>query len=1087
MRDIKIQILWAIIALLLTPVVTYASSPSTFEINFKFPSQPARIGESSVVSINIKDAELWRSGSAVLQVSGVTFVNPNSDTSQILVPTRMSLTSGRSSQIAEVPITVRKDGEYEIRVTITLETRQGYSVRSRSIGVVAENGLVWFGRDNVDHAIEEKVRRSIRADPTLDAESARRFFNERLRSEQKRRAKKSARHSKLIDSTSKSVRLGLSVTLEASWIGPGSGNLGTGSGDTNFPMHGVRVTLSDKASPPSPDITGYVIDGIFTFTPPTSNYSYRVTLETEFPGIKSDGSIEIAGGGIGAFRVLQQTAIGTTFICEAEDTLHVLCDSSTTGASAASAAWSAFHGIGEMVLQSKKQLGIDKRLNFKVIFNGPSMNSFFDGQSIFISYEHRYEWDVIAHEFGHAIAAESGSINTNTGGAHDGSNQYDYMPNTTTFQRKAPSLELAVNEGFGTWFGTALMQNPSPAYNGRFRGISDNRYDDASQSASANLEQNTARLLSTVAAAYGEDTEVAVLHLLWDIADSNNEMNSRAICANCADGLSLGLNGLWAVLNGSQVENVIDLYRRILERRFNSDVSSFFNTGENGIDKVGLQGALDLSYSFSEFGVAPHLEQPPQKTKIDLLRDTTGPRFVWSQKKTGTLEGLTEFTLALYTSDLGTLIFRKSGITANEYTLNQQDIQEVKGNVDSLSKVPGALIAVIVGENDYLLELESGPYLSNPIELMINNVDRTLIVVVDSSGSNTTTDPSNLRVRAARETLRSLNSVVEAMQDNTVPDLAGAIDFDTQATILSELDDPDAVLSRLSSIDSSGGTDIAAGIHAAVGVLDNLNTGGLLGVLADKSAIVVFTDGENGAGPIPVIQAIVSASARGIRVHLGFLNPIVSGRRGPVPSDMPPGYVVPTPGTLDSGPPSTIEEAVLASGGTYAVIGSAESQVAFVTQMEQRGFTNSDKGDAGGQSVVGLTTTFEILNDALASRSFRFLGRSGEEVTLRVDAQGNFQPFLKLIDRSGALIGAANDPDLDGVAQLLVTLPYTGEYVAEITSEDQRTGLFSFFVDVSDVIEQQVEPIEIPMMTMLGRILLTLVLLGAAGMVWNRR
>ncbi|MBL4661446.1 MAG: VWA domain-containing protein [Alcanivoracaceae bacterium] len=1057
------QLIYILLINFLLVCSVWASTPMPFEISFEFPEQGKSIKHKTQINVILSNTPQWESYVIELDLSAVTFVEPESHIANLHIDKRIEVNSRDENGVTAIPLTVFENGEYEIKVSIALKTSKGIVNRFRTFGVVAESGLIWFGRDTVGHAIKSKVRYQIESDPSVSTKSIEQEYKQKLNAEEQNRAIRSRANDKKTNNqpktqNNKTIVNGDILIFAASWVGQGTGKLNTTTGDFNFPMHGVKITISDKDldinnMPLTANIEGYLIDGEFTFVAPRDNYSYRVVIETDFPGINANGDIDITGNSsIGAFKVLKETANGGIYTCQTENILAVVCNQAQTGSNELASAWSAFHGMAEMVKQAKLQLTVDKQSNFNVIFNHSGSGSAYDPNTneIFISLGHRYEWDVVAHEFGHAIANETNATDTNTGGPHNGSNQYDYQPNNSTLHNKTKSLELAINEGFGTWFGTALLQNPSASYNGRFKGISDSTYDDASQLTSANLEGNKARLLSSVPTAYGEDTEVAILHLLWDLMDSNNESNTRANCVICRDSSSLNLSGLWNVFKDSNVSSIIEFYQVLLQKAYGTNVTDLLILGENNISDTGLRGALNISNTFTEFGIAPYLEKPLSKTKLDLVIDTSGPVFEWSQQKTGTLEGLTEFTLALYTFDLKTLVFKKPGITSNTYTLTNQDIIAIKSEVDNLFTLPSSLIAVVIGENDYLFELESGPYISNPKEIMINNVDRTLVVVVDSSGSNTTTDPDNLRIEAAKETLRNLTSLVEAQSLGSAPDLAAAVDFDSTVTILSELDDPDTVINTLNTIDSSGSTDIAAGINAAVQILENLNTTGLSGIIEDKAAIALFTDGENNAGQTPVIQAIVNATLKGIRVHYGFLSPITSNISEPlfIPSDATQGYTIPETSTNFNGTlPTTVEEAVYASGGVFAFIGNANSQVAFVTQVKNRGFTNADNTDPGGQSVANQTETFDILNDPLSTRSFQFNGVVDAYVFITVDTNGNFHPFLKIIDINGNNIEIDNDTDNNGIIDLSFTLPYSGDYHAEITSQDGATGSYSFQIE----------------------------------------
>lgn len=92
---------------------------------------------------------------------------------------------------------------------------------------------------------------------------------------------------------------------------------------------------------------------------------------------------------------------------------------------------------------------------------------------------------------------------------------------------------------------------------------------------------------------------------------------------------------------------------------------------------------------------------------------------------------------------------------------------------------------------------------------------RKLAIVVDSSGSNTGTDPGNLRIVAASQFNAGLTSIAEAPGGRL--DRSAVIDFDDSARLVSALGDPDAA--GFAGIDSSGGTNIASGVNLAIAEL----------------------------------------------------------------------------------------------------------------------------------------------------------------------------------------------------------------------------------------------------------------------------
>ena len=328
-------------------------------------------------------------------------------------------------------------------------------------------------------------------------------------------------------------------------------------------------------------------------------------------------------------------------------------------------------------------------------------------------------------------------------------------------------------------------------------------------------------------------------------------------------------------------------------------------------------------------------------------------------------------------------------------------------------------------------------------------------VVVDSSGSNDWNDPQDLRITAAQETLERLVSQNEAQANGGVADLAAAVDFDTRVTILSALDDPDPVISTLSAIDSNGGTDIALGIHTAINLLEAAVDHQEVASLTNRAAICVFTDGENDDGVCPVIEAIARAIDRGIRVHYGFLSPLQPKNKR---SDQD---VAAARKICGSGLPSTIQAAVLASGGVFARIGDPASQLAFINQLEDQGLANSDKDDPGGQYIVGQTDTADSLSDPEETRAFTFDAGKDEVGRIVVNTNGSFIPFLTIFDQGGNIIATALDEDGNGYIDLPITFPATGTYVAEVISMNGAVGPFSIYADVANV--RFLEPEELKM------------------------
>jgi uncharacterized repeat protein (TIGR01451 family) len=110
-----------------------------------------------------------------------------------------------------------------------------------------------------------------------------------------------------------------------------------------------------------------------------------------------------------------------------------------------------------------------------------------------------------------------------------------------------------------------------------------------------------------------------------------------------------------------------------------------------------------------------------------------------------------------------------------------------------------------------------------------------LVFVIDSSGSMVDNDPNNYRISGAKEIINSLKGSDQAA---VVGDQGAVVDFDSYATLLQKLtDDKDLLKAAVDKIDSSGGTNIGAGVSAALTELKNR------GRENANQVIILLTDG----------------------------------------------------------------------------------------------------------------------------------------------------------------------------------------------------------------------------------------------------
>jgi len=248
--------------------------------------------------------------------------------------------------------------------------------------------------------------------------------------------------------------------------------------------------------------------------------------------------------------------------------------------------------------------------------------------------------------------------------------------------------------------------------------------------------------------------------------------------------------------------------------------------------------------------------------------------------------------------------------------------------------------------------------------------NRKISLVVDKSGSNFITDPSDLRIAAAEDLASRLVSAADA-QDGTLPDSVAVIGFDSFASVIYPMGDPDGAV--FTGLEAGGGTDIGSGISVGINEIMKDEPG----KFANRAGIVVLTDGEDG-NPANQIAQLERAKSLGVRVNFGFLDPVA------VPIITKRGEHARLINKRD--PSEDIMQAILATGGIFATIGSAEAQKKFINLVLARGATNvdSDSGDMMLAAGVGIV---DVLKATDTARTFAYSASAGENITFMVQVK----------------------------------------------------------------------------------------------------
>ena len=384
--------------------------------------------------------------------------------------------------------------------------------------------------------------------------------------------------------------------------------------------------------------------------------------------------------------------------------------------------WSVFSAVMDLTDISKKHLNFDREKNRIVYVDIQGDSCFYrpKNQTININARRYYNWDVIAHEFGHAIANESSAIANAAGGSHSGKNQYDYSRNSKTLNNKKRSISLAFNEGYGTWVGIRLLKQS--AYVNKMPYVGDDFYtkieNDGFVTYSLDLKDHTTRY-----EAYGEDAEFCIAPLLWQLSDQNKNLNTRALCSYKTDPISYSLGNIYnKIFNGKKLESISDFYKGIFTDYVGITVD-FLRSTELGsaVNQTTLQKIHNLAMPFAEFGVGINIDDTkPQKIK----------KLEWSQLKTGSLPGHDQFDIYFFTNNLDTLVYKlldqKIGKTKKyvqqkgtnyTYTLQKKDISKIESILSDKKEKEQTLYVLIAatatGKAATKGQIETGPYFSN--------------------------------------------------------------------------------------------------------------------------------------------------------------------------------------------------------------------------------------------------------------------------------------------------------------------------------------------------------------------------------------
>ncbi|MBF0474662.1 MAG: hypothetical protein HQK59_02345 [Deltaproteobacteria bacterium] len=191
----------------------------------------------------------------------------------------------------------------------------------------------------------------------------------------------------------------------------------------------------------------------------------------------------------------------------------------------------------------------------RIRFPGPNPNGSYYSKTnnyIVIGAGHAKSWDVICHEYGHYIQNING-INASRGNDHYiRQNMTGWKQNDNHVLTKDEALKLAYAEGWPTYMGT-ILQISMGADKFGLPEVGDTKYWDPANGFGYDLENN-----SNYARGVGEDNELSVQRVLWDLHDApldehdEVQFGADAMWRLFVDTKPLTLPDFWAQLKNTQ-------------------------------------------------------------------------------------------------------------------------------------------------------------------------------------------------------------------------------------------------------------------------------------------------------------------------------------------------------------------------------------------------------------------------------------------------------------------------------------------------------------------------------------------------------
>lgn len=412
------------------------------------------------------------------------------------------------------------------------------------------------------------------------------------------------------------------------------------------------------------------------------------------------------------------------------------------------------------------------------------------------------DWDIIHHEYGH-IFTETNLIQANPGRPHS------TCKNMAETLGKPIGIPLTHDEGFATYFAISGQREMNAASLG-IPLVGDTVYQDTvDQTIIYDLEINSSRCSGR-----GEDDEMSVLRILWDLYDSTDDANDK--------GIALGDDGVFRVArNGSA-----------------TTLSEYWNSLINAKGLINLRTQVAYGCIFMDHNVSPEPLEPADGQEF--IGSDAPPKFRWNRKGGGPSNRLNKFTVEFWNEDFTSHIFTSAEVVDStgvdaEWTPTLEQWDTILGGGDVIKWI-------VKGRND--TAPLTGTYIS--CDRTISGVD--VAFVIDDTAS------MSEEIGAVRSALTAFITAISGLKD---PPTINLITFKDGVTSVIISDDLAAVQAAVDGLYAGGGGGCPEGSVEALDLArSHVRRGG---------RILFATDADAHTG-LDIPGTIAAIRAQGIRV-----------------------------------------------------------------------------------------------------------------------------------------------------------------------------------------------------------------------------